>query len=59
MQIEVTQVDIIETKDGVEFKHTPTMMETRAEGRHSMICNICGFSTYPKCREWCNNGRDE
>lgn len=22
-------------------------------GREYLICNKCGFSTYPKCLEWC------
>ena len=23
------------------------------EGRHCKMCVVCGFSSYPKCREWC------
>lgn len=22
-------------------------------GRHSLMCNSCGFPGYPECREWC------
>ena len=22
-------------------------------GRHRMICNDCGFPSYPSCMEWC------
>jgi len=22
-------------------------------GRHRLICNKCGFSSYPACKEWC------
>jgi len=22
-------------------------------GREHIMCNICGWSTYPKCQEWC------
>lgn len=22
-------------------------------GRHSLFCNACGFTAYPKCTEWC------
>lgn len=22
-------------------------------GREELICNKCGWSTYPECREWC------
>ncbi len=22
-------------------------------GRHSMICNKCGETSYPECRKWC------
>ncbi len=24
-------------------------------GRESIFCNKCGWSTYPQCKEWCNN----
>ena len=23
-------------------------------GREKTICNVCGWSTYPKCKEWCH-----
>ncbi len=22
-------------------------------GREHMMCNVCGFTAYPKCKEWC------
>ena len=22
-------------------------------GRHTIICNKCGWSTYPECMDWC------
>ncbi len=22
-------------------------------GREHLMCNICGFGAYPKCKEWC------
>lgn len=22
-------------------------------GRETIICNKCGWSTYPKCKDWC------
>ncbi|MDR1753994.1 MAG: hypothetical protein LBR74_03695 [Eubacterium sp.] len=30
-----------------------------SEGRHSDLCVVCGFPTYPECREWCRNEKLE
>ena len=23
-------------------------------GREKVVCNVCGWSTYPECKEWCH-----
>lgn len=28
-------------------------------GRDRMICNKCGWSTYPECKKWCPNARKD
>ena len=57
MKIEVDRVYLPETADG-EFTHETVVEETRAEGRHKLLCNWCGISIYPECRDWCPNGGD-
>lgn len=48
--------ELPDTPDG-EFKHHVEYREYPEEGkRHCNLCVVCGFSTYPKCMEWCPNG---
>ena len=38
------------------FKETEYEKEfPESEGRHSDLCVVCGWSTYPECRSWCHN----
>lgn len=56
MEIKVSE--FVETKDGGYFKHYTEHREfPDSEGRHCNICIFCGFPSYPKCMEWCPNGR--
>ncbi len=50
--------DVIELPDkkGGKIKRYTEEREYPEEGkRHSDLCVVCGFSTYPKCREWCQH----
>ena len=58
MKIEVDRVYLPETAEG-EFVHEKVIEETKAEGRHKMLCNWCGMSIYPECRSWCPNGGED
>lgn len=55
MEIEFKVSEIIETKDGVHFKHYTEKKEYPDDGRHSELCVVCGFPSYPECREWCSH----
>jgi hypothetical protein len=57
--IEFDVSEIVETKNGVYFKHYKDKKEYPDDGRHSDLCIVCGFPDYPKCREWCRNERLE
>ncbi len=54
--IQITRSEFIETDDGGYFKHTTRKEEFPDDGRHSDLCVVCGFSTYPECRSWCQHG---
>jgi hypothetical protein len=60
--IKIDVYELPETSDG-EFKHHVEYREYPEEGkRHSNLCVVCGFPSYPKCREWCQHqgyDRDE
>lgn len=59
MQVEVDKYILIHTSNGPKVKIVKVMRNTKADGRHKMVCNFCGFSAYPECREWCSKGGDE
>lgn len=54
--ITITNSEFIETEDGGYFKHTTREEAFPDDGRHSDLCVVCGFSTYPECRNWCQHG---
>lgn len=37
--------------DLIEYEKTEEFPES--EGRHSDLCVVCGFPSYPECRDWC------
>ncbi len=48
--------DVYELPDNKddEFKHHVEYREyPEEEKRHCNLCVVCGFPSYPKCREWC------
>lgn len=50
------ELEVIEFPDkkGDDFKRYKVKREYPEEGkRHSDLCVVCGFPTYPECREWC------
>lgn len=53
--MEFTVIDPIKQKDGtwdlVEYTEEREFPES--EGRHSNLCVVCAFPSYPECREWC------
>lgn len=54
--MKVTVTEFIEGKDGEEgyfIDHIEEREYPKSEGRHSDLCVVCGFPSYPKCREWC------
>jgi len=55
MKIKHSVIEIIETKNSVRFERHEEEREYPDEGRHDDLCVVCGFSTYPACREWCRN----
>ena len=45
---------IVEDKSGVHFVHYTRFEDfPNSEGRHCNLCVVCGFPTYPECRNWC------
>lgn len=53
--IEFAVSEIMESSDGVYFKHYKDKKEYPDDGRHSDLCTVCGFPSYPECRAWCQN----
>lgn len=58
MKIEVSE--IVEDKNGCHFIHYTREEEfPESEGRHSDLCVVCGFPTYPECMKYCRNFRED
>lgn len=53
--MKITSCEFVEEKDGPGYfiEKTREVEFPDSEGRHDDLCVVCGFSTYPKCREWC------
>lgn len=48
--------EFVEDKNGGHFIHYTREEEfPETEGRHRDLCVVCGFPSYPECREWCPN----
>lgn len=51
--------EVVKDEDGgthFEVHEVERTYPGEGQGRHSKLCEICGFSTHPKCRENCPNG---
>lgn len=58
MDIKIDGIEYVNTRDGGYFReYTRTETIDDSKKRHKLLCTMCGFSTYPKCREWCPNGK--
>lgn len=53
----VVQHEIVRDGDDTKFKIHVQEREYPGEnqGRHSKLCEMCGFSTYPECKKYCQN----
>ncbi|MEY8515372.1 hypothetical protein AALC25_00320 [Lachnospiraceae bacterium 29-84] len=53
--MEVTTVEFVkgENGEGYFIEETREVDFHKSKGRHDELCVVCGFSTYPECREWC------
>lgn len=52
--MKITYSEFVESKDGGYFvDHVMEREFPESEGRHSDLCVVCGFPTYPECRNWC------
>lgn len=55
-KIEIESYEPIEGPNGVYFKVTKRTEDySDNQVRHSDLCTICGFPSYPECRNWCQN----
>ena len=58
MDIEIDTYEFVKDQNGGRFKRGKEVKHfTESEVRHKDICTLCGFSTYPECRKWCDNGK--
>lgn len=55
-RIHVLDLDRVE-KDPDYHGHYEERDLPELNGRHRLLCAMCGWSTYPECREWCHNER--
>ena len=57
--MKVKQYEVMQGKDGKTYYNVREIDKTypgEGQGRHSKICEMCGFSTYPECMKHCQNG---
>ena len=58
MKITVRCADPYQKPDGTwDLREYDREEEIPDLGRPDILCNKCGWSTYPECREWCRNAR--
>lgn len=51
--------EVVRDEDGgthFEVREVERAYPGEGQDRHSKLCEICGFSTYPECRKKCPNG---
>ena len=61
-KMKVTSLEAKRDRHGkpyIDRKEVIKEYELKAADRHCFLCNMCGFSTYPKCMEWCPSGKDK
>lgn len=48
--------EFVDDDNGGHFIHTMREQDvTEFADRPNDLCKLCGFPTYPECREWCSN----
>lgn len=58
MLVHVNVAEPYKKDDGSwDLKEYETNEEVPDLGRHDVLCNKCGWSTYPECKKWCRNAR--
>ena len=56
MKYEVNVTEFPDNTKSTKFKHYKEIIEIPNEQiKDELICTFCGFSLYPKCKEWCHN----
>lgn len=58
MKVQSRMICPVKKKDGTWTTEVRHFEEDIPDlGRESLICNKCGWSTYPECKKWCPNMR--
>lgn len=53
--IRSTVTDLDQLERGHPYRYVEYLLFSVQAVRHNVLCTICGFPTYPECRNWCQN----